>query len=163
MPAKTLHEPSIWAACRAGTSHAGPLPEVVAEQDSPWSSPAGAAPSVSPIRLVPPLLVLCVVAGPHADDGDQLKPTHWAQFFSGLRSPKCSKTQPAATSPLALLCHGGQTGGGQLWPLPSHGAGGQGHQGNGTWPPPCHLCTLPAFLQLLTDFCDTVLHFLVPD
>lgn len=50
--------------------------------------------------------------------------------------------------------------------LPSPGAGGQGSQGNSTWFLPCHLShlrTLPAFLQLLNSFCDTVLHFLVPD
>lgn len=76
---------------------------------------------------------------------------------------KCSKTKPATASPSAPLCHRGQTGGGQPWPATSPGAGGQRSQGDGTWPPPCHLCTLPAFLQLLNGFCDTVLHFLVPD
>lgn len=105
---------------------------------------------------------------PRPGEGEQPKPSHWAQFFSGLKKKKkkCSKTKPAAASPPAPLCHGGQTGGGLPWPAPSPGAGDQGRRAMAPGPPPCHpshLCTLPAFLQLLNGFCDTVLHFLVPD
>lgn len=134
MPAETLHvsiclrhelEGGDSPSAAASTSHAGPWPLCWRQ----WQSRTVPSPCLQelpgPIRLVPapPCPALgCRTYSCCPGEREQLKPTHWAQFFNGFKRKKKkkrrSKTKPAAASP-APSCHGGRWEGAspRLYPL----------------------------------------------